>query len=284
MSTIQQHQGLMAAVAEGDVEKMSQAMGDLTHDFRDASIATDKDMRKMVSDSEKNLKLMKEAFDRGDKDITKEMVQEAIKRHDRVLEEQRKFKKKSADEADNTQKFVNEKIEKRYNEAVNNTGTWVDKMSNKIRNARGSIESAGEYMVGGLNAGIDNKWSSAIGKAQSLVNAITSTINNGFKIASPSKVMMWVGQMIDEGLGIGMERYAPTEEAANMVSDVLSSAEDAIDDYGYIEEEGGRYEDTQSVIINMTINGAVGQDVEELANIVSDRLAEQLSRRKAVYA
>ena len=284
MATIQQHEGLMSAVAEGDVGKMNQAINDLTNDFRDSSIATEKDMRRMEENAKKTMDQMTTAYKNGDKNITKEMVQESINRYDRVKAEQRKFKEQSPKILDEAGKLQNEKIKKRYEEAVTSTGGWVDKMSQKIKNARGSIESAGEYMMGGLNAGIDNKWSSVIGKAQSLVSAISNTINSGFKIASPSKVMMWVGQMIDEGLGIGIERYAPVEEAANMVSDVISSAEDAIDDYGYVEEEGGQYEDTQSVIINMTINGAVGQDVEELANIVSDRLANQLARRKAVYA
>ena len=38
------------------------------------------------------------------------------------------------------------------------------------------------------------------------------------------------------------------------------------------------------VNVTMNIYGAVGQDVEQLANIVSDKLADQLARRKAVYA
>lgn len=284
MGVIQQHEGLMAAVAEGDVDKLNEAVYNMTNDIRDSSYATEKDLSRMEKNSKQTMEQMATSFKNGDKTITKEMVQESINRYDKVMDQQRKYKRESPKIVDEAGKLQNEKLKTRFISAVTEAGTWTEKMTAKIRNTRDGMAKASSYMMDGLNSGMDSKWNFVLGKAQSLANAIKSTVNNALDISSPSKVMKWVGQMIDEGLGIGIEQYAPTDEAANMVSDVISSAEDAIDDYGYEDGIAGSYEGNESVIINMTINGAVGQDVEELANIVSDRLTNQLARRRAVYA
>ena len=39
-----------------------------------------------------------------------------------------------------------------------------------------------------------------------------------------------------------------------------------------------------SVTINMTVNGAEGQDVRQLADEVVDRINQQMKRQKAVFA
>ena len=47
--------------------------------------------------------------------------------------------------------------------------------------------------------------------------------------------------------------------------------------------EGGGTSNTWGDI-NIVVNGADGQDVRELADLVADRIAERVQRRKAAFA
>ena len=154
-------------------------------------------------------------------------------------------------------------------------------MVNKLKDTSAFV-SAGEQIANGVGTGIDNKAPGLLEKAGGLANRIASRIRTALDIHSPSRVMMGIGEMIDRGLALGIENFAdlPINEAQSMVEDIIDTGDD-FDDFE-VPIEGTGY--AEPVVINMTINGAAGQDVEELANIVSERISDQLARRRAVYA
>lgn len=132
--------------------------------------------------------------------------------------------------------------------------------------------SVGRDLVEGIWSGISNGTMWIKNKIKDWVGNVTKFIKNLFGIHSPSSVMRdEVGKFLALGIGEGF-----TDEmkyvAKNMVAAVPM-------DFGF---GGGSTTNVGGVTIN--IQGAEGQDVEELANIVMYKMQRVVDRREAVFA
>lgn len=105
------------------------------------------------------------------------------------------------------------------------------------------------------------------------------------KIASPSKLMRdQVGRYISEGIAVGIEDNL--NSITNSMNDVADLVSQPID-VGEVGMTGGNgsgsaYNSSNSVVIN--VYGAVGQNVNELAEIVSRKINASVNRRGAAWA
>lgn len=162
-------------------------------------------------------------------------------------------------------------------------------------------------IVNGLLGGVSELW--GVGKAliEGLWNGILSVgdwlkdkiggffsgiwggIKSFFGIASPSKKFAWVGEMLDKGLAQGIDRYADVAiDAAESMAEDVSGAVNSDMDFtvgagaGGVGAGNGLYGHGNSVVIN--VQGAEGQNVNELAEVISQRMAYAYNAEKAVWA
>lgn len=136
----------------------------------------------------------------------------------------------------------------------------------------GDMWSVGKDVVEGIWDGISGSFTWIKNKIKGWVGDITSFIKKLFGIHSPSKVMRdEVGKFLALGIGEGF-----TDEmkyvAKNMVNAVPMD----------FSMNGGGVTNMGGVTIN--IQGAEGQNVEELANIVMYKMQRVVDRREAVFA
>lgn len=136
----------------------------------------------------------------------------------------------------------------------------------------GDMWSVGKDVVEGIWDGISGSFTWIKNKIKGWVGDITSFIKKLFGIHSPSTVMRdEVGKFLALGIGEGF-----TDEmkyvAKNMVNAVPMD----------FSMNGGGVTNMGGVTIN--IQGAEGQNVEELANIVMYKMQRVVDRREAVFA
>lgn len=150
----------------------------------------------------------------------------------------------------------------------------VNSAYNAVRNFNwGSLGSAiVQGIINGLHWGAGALKNTLLGMASDAFYAAKSF----FRIGSPSKLMRdEIGRWIPEGIAVGIEQnedpvYTAMSELPNMAMTgydfgVPASADNSIGQ------------------IQINVYGAEGQNVEELAEIVSERLNEQLRGQRAVY-
>ena len=97
---------------------------------------------------------------------------------------------------------------------------------------------------------------------------------NFLGIESPSKVFRdEVGAMMAEGMAVGFEDNVPVNEIESALQPMTSVVPDTFtgSQYSY----GG---------FTINVYGAPGQDVNALADIISDRINAQIARGRAVFA
>lgn len=145
--------------------------------------------------------------------------------------------------------------------------------------------SIGKNIIGGIANGITN----GLGLIKdAAVNAAKTAFNNAkdfLEIASPSKLMRdKVGRYISEGIAVGIEDNL--NSITNSMNDVADLVSQPID-VGEVGMAGGSgpgnaYNSSNSVVIN--VYGAVGQNVNELAEIVSRKINASVNRRGAAWA
>ena len=116
-----------------------------------------------------------------------------------------------------------------------------------------------------------------------LANEAWESIKSFFGIESPSKLMKWAGQMIDEGLAKGInDNSDDVQDAMDELNGIVSSPLDAGITTSTSYSDSRNAATTGGITIN--VYGAVGQDVNDLAEIVAQKLENAVQRKKAVFA
>lgn len=145
--------------------------------------------------------------------------------------------------------------------------------------------SIGKNIIGGIANGITN----GLGLIKdAAVNAAKTAYNKakGFlEIASPSKLMRdKVGRYISEGIAVGIDQNVDSiEDSMRNISDLVAQPM-SVGEVGFAggSGSGNAYNSSNSVVIN--VYGAVGQNVNELAEIVSRKINASVNRRGAAWA
>lgn len=131
---------------------------------------------------------------------------------------------------------------------------------------RNILEGIAKGLTGGARIIID----AAKNAARNALNAA----KNFLGIESPSKVFRdQVGAMMAEGMAEGFEDNVPTAEIQTALKPMTSIVPEAFSGSQY--SYGG---------FTINVYGAPGQDVNALADIISDRINAQIARGRAVFA
>ena len=129
----------------------------------------------------------------------------------------------------------------------------------------------GKEVVSGIWEGISDSYTWIKNKIKGWVGNVTKFIKNLFGIHSPSTVMRdEVGKFLALGIGEGF-----TDEMKYVAKNMVAAVPMDFSVGSGVTNMGG---------VTINIQGAEGQDVEELANIVMYKMQRVVDRREAVFA
>lgn len=143
-----------------------------------------------------------------------------------------------------------------------------------FRAAPQALYNIGSDIADGLKRGIQNAAARAIQAARDMASDVTNAVRSFLHISSPSKVFMWLGQMLPEGLGGGILDRTSVAEAsakamANRVHGAAASALRRLDPLGLDAAvgapTGGRSAASGRGPLQITVNvtaGAVGSETQ----------------------
>lgn len=224
-TTIANYEGMSAAVIAGDTAAISKSLSMYRQDFKTTETATAESLKRQYETLNREYKNMETAVKNGDKSITKTDLQEKKYWRDQALLEYNKATKDAKTAASDAaggyaaeMRAGRPKVERASDYVA---GGVID----PLKKIPGKAEDYGYQIDNGLANGInDNKW-----RINAAVNNVSNAIDQLFRkdllINSPSKLTQYFGQMLDEGLAIGMGSGAAVQAAQNLARDVAQPFE-----------------------------------------------------------
>lgn len=163
----------------------------------------------------------------------------------------------------------------------------IPKIIRSIVNEFGKYDwlKIGTDIIKGIAKGITGAAGEIARAAKNAAKRAFEAAKDFLGIHSPSRLMRdQVGRYISEGIAVGIEDNL--NSITNSMSDVADLVSQPID-VGEVGMTGGSgsgnaYNSSNSVVIN--VYGAVGQNVNELAEIVSRKINASVNRRGAAWA
>ena len=105
------------------------------------------------------------------------------------------------------------------NQAIITAQNTANRVLSVFNNLSSNLYSAGVMAGAGFRNGLGSQASSIVSKAQEIANSVSETIQSALRIASPSKVTTYLGEMVGAGLIAGMDgMVAGVESSANRLS------------------------------------------------------------------
>lgn len=178
-------------------------------------------------------------------------------------------------------------IKDKISSIITNIKDFVTNAINTLASLPEKAKSIGSQLMEGLIGGIKDKTQWVIDLIGGVGDKITSKLKKTFKIASPSKTFAEIGGYLAEGLGVGW-----SDEIGDVENEMIKSADGltasmtgtvtAVGTTGASSLEGGTTINSGGNTIN--VYASEGQDVNQLAEVISEKLDEMARRRGAVYA
>src|SRR5699024_8219246 len=105
------------------------------------------------------------------------------------------------------------------NQAIITAQNTANRVLSVFNNLSSNLYSAGVMAGAGFRNGLASQSSSIVSTAQSIANSVSNTIQSALRIASPSKVTTYLGEMVGAGLIDGMDGMnSGVESSANRLS------------------------------------------------------------------
>ena len=256
-TTISNYDAAMAAVASGSMSDLEEAMTKLVNSMETAETGTSESLARQTNNLANEYKKQKKIAEETGSEVAKESAKQYKELVKLSLKELEKL-----DPAVAAEMKVILKTLFGYEDDYEEVGKALgDGIADGLKKKNFVIEDAAKKAVqNALNAG-----------------------KKVMRISSPSKV--WrdeVGKMIGEGLALGMEDTEPLVKQA--AEDLVSATEDG----GAYDTEydivGGVVGNGNNEPITINVYGAIGQDVESLADEVARRFQRMYRKEVAKFA
>lgn len=142
--------------------------------------------------------------------------------------------------------------------------------------------SIGINLIEGIARGITDAASSIANAAMDAARSAFEAAKDFLGINSPATKGIWMGDMYDEGIALGIKNNEKKIEKAtdSLMEDAFGKLTAPQADINF----AGRSAVPGNLTLNMTINGAEGQDINALADIIQDRINNAVNQRELVYA
>ena len=155
------------------------------------------------------------------------------------------------------------------NGARNSVASAAAGMSASVNTLQGSFRAAGANAAFGLAAGINANRGAAIGAAQSLANAVSSTMRSALAIRSPSRVMKAIGGYTADGFILGMlEKMQAVKSIANEMAEAIMP-QNLYDEKLAFAGANFSITDDISFDTNHTVNVPVYLDARQVAKVTA---------------
>lgn len=176
-------------------------------------------------------------------------------------------------------------ITQRFSAVLETFSQLKEQIRAKIDSFRNAFINIGYSIVTGIADGIKRYAAYVINAITGLVSNAWDSVKKFFGISSPSKLMRWAGKMLDAGFAEGITGNLDKVESA--VDELNEAASGDITSAVSVEKKAASDNATSGntyggVVIN--VYGAVGQDVNELAEIVSRKINNSVDRKRVVFA
>ena len=165
---------------------------------------------------------------------------------------------------------------------LSNIWNFIIQIPQKIAQGLSNIGTIGKNMVIGLWNGIAGAASWLWDKVTGWISGIWGGIKSFFGIHSPSTQFAWIGEMLDKGLAEGIDKYAGV--AVDSATALSEGVNDAVDVGGDLDVSSAGEGNVGGASVVINVYGAVGQDVDELAILISEKIQRMINRNGAVYA
>lgn len=162
-------------------------------------------------------------------------------------------------------------IQTAWTEISGNAVSFVDDIVNKVQSLPSELMEIGHNIIQGFVDGITQKWNDLKGSVTGIFDSVGDKVRGIFGINSPSTVFADIGKNIDLGFVQGLTDYSHLVD--NAVNDVLH-VPDTVNVDGAVSSVPA----TASNFTGWTINvyGSEGMDEQLLANLVADKVRDQV--------
>lgn len=213
ISTIENYEGVTAAIVSGDTEKITTSLTKLEKGFITAENGTKAALEAQTYNYKVELDNLKKAIKNKTPGVTQEQVDQMEKLVELSEAELKKFAPKAEKQGEKGGEGFGEGIENEKETVKKDAEKVAEKAEEGLKEA--DAESTGEDLIEGFSEGMENKeqslWDKAWGLGKSAIKAIKKAIDSN----SPSKEAMKIGGFFTDGLGIGIEDGA--DELADKV-------------------------------------------------------------------
>lgn len=274
-STIQNYEGLSAAIISGDSEKISVALANMQNDFITAETGTRKTLEQQLADFEEQYALMKDAVNDGSGLVTQEMVDGMADMVDKAKKELDKAPSEFSSSANTAMKAYGDAAGSQSNQ------TYVIGKTNLIRKSAedglkptGAEKTAGENFGQGYGDGILSKSPYANTQAAQMGSGAVNSLNNEIDAHSPSRKTTTSGENFGQGFINGMEN-----KTSAIWNKAKSLAQKAIEALKKGQQEGSPSKLTYKSGVNFVlgyINGIVSEE-KKLQKTVSEMVTGVVS-------
>ena len=181
-----------------------------------------------------------------------------------------------------------DKLDENYAKSMSKLKTKLSKENAKLKKSLNKdFKDIGIDMAKGMDKGLSSAMKAVRKNILKEVKDIVKDIRSAYKIKSPSRVFAdQIGRMLPLGIEQGFKEAMP--EATRGIIKSLDDMNNDIYDDGMWEPVDGLYgsDSTVSAATNITMNiyGAEGQNINELANLISRKLGNEVRRTQVVWA
>lgn len=201
--TIENYEGVSAAIIGGDIDEINLSLSKLENGFITAEQGTKESLENQNETYKKQLENLKQAI----KDKMPGVTQEQVDQMERLVELSEEELKKLPPEAEEEGKKAGEKfgdgVKSKSGEAKKAGEKVANEAENGLKTAKS--ESIGESFVQGFTNGMDNNVSRIWNTAWNLGMKAVEAVKKATGTASPSKEAIAVGEFFSEGLQVGIE-------------------------------------------------------------------------------
>lgn len=215
ISTIENYEGVSAAIVSGDTDKITQSLVNLENGFITAETGTEESLKRQNQNYKDKLDELKQAI----RDKTPGVTQEQVNQMKHLVEmseaELAKLEPKAEKQMDNTMLSVVQSVKDGETPVFDAASGVAGKAEEGLKN--GDPVTAGGWWSGGFAEGILSKQYEVQSAANTIGSMVDGVMQRLWQFGSPSKVMKKKGRWLTEGLAIGM---------TDSVKDVVKSVKD----------------------------------------------------------
>lgn len=215
ISTIENYEGVSAAIVSGDTYKITQSLVNLENGFITAETGTEESLKRQNQNYKDKLDELKQAIRDKTPGVTQEQVNQMQGLVNRSEQELGKFKSKAEKQMDGAITGIVQSIEDGETPVFDAASGVAGKAEEGLKN--GDPVTAGGWWSGGFAEGILSKQSEVQSAANTIGSMVDRVMQRLWQFGSPSKVMKKKGRWLTEGLAIGM---------TDSVKDVVKSVKD----------------------------------------------------------